>query len=134
MKYLLDTCVISDFVKGNSHVIQKIKSEQPVNLAVSAVTVMELHYGLKLNPQRAIKISPIINALLQTINIIPYDSQCAEKTARIRADLKILGTPIGPYDIMIAGTAIEHRMIMVTANIKEFKRVNALIIENWQFV
>lgn len=132
MKYLLDTCVISDFVKGNNRVIQKIKSEQPVDLAVSAVTVMELYYGLKLNSQRAIKISPIIKALLQTINIIAYDSQCAEETARIRAELKVLGTPIGPYDIMIAGTAIEHRMIMVTANIKEFKRINSLIIENWQ--
>jgi len=132
MKYLLDTCVISGFIKGNTNVVQRMKSEQPVNLAVSSVTVMELHYGLKLNPQRALKISPIITALLQTIKIIPYESRCAEQTAIIRAQLKALGTPIGPYDIMIAGTAIEHRMIMVTANIKEFERVNSLEIENWQ--
>ena len=132
MKYLLDTCVISDFVKGHDNVIKKIKSEQPDNLAVSTVTVMELHYGLRLNPQRAKKISPIITALLQIIKIIPYDNGCAEQTAIIRAQLKSLGTPIGSYDIMIAGTAIEHRMIMVTANSKEFKRVERLDIENWQ--
>jgi len=132
MKYLLDTCVISDFVKGNKNVMQIIKSEQPVNLAVSSVTVMELHYGLKLNPQRAKKISPIISALLGTIKIIPYETHCAEQTAVIRAQLKTLGTPIGPYDIMIAGTALAHNLVMVTANVKEFKRINILDIENWQ--
>ena len=132
MKYLLDTCVISDFIKGNHNVIQRIKSEQPVNLAVSSVTVMELQYGLKLNPQRAKKISPIISALLRTITVIAYDSRCAEQTAIIRAQLKAVGKPIGPYDIMIAGTAIEHSLIMVTANTKEFNRINSLDIENWQ--
>lgn len=132
MKYLLDTCVISDFIKGNKNVVQKIKSEQPVNLAVSSVTVMELYYGLKLNPQRAKKIAPVISALLQTITIIPYDNLCAEQTAVFRAQLKVIGTPIGPYDIMIAGTAIQHRMIMVTANVKEFERINLLTIENWR--
>ncbi len=132
MKYLLDTCVISDFVKGNKKTLQKIKSLLPSDLAVSSVTIMELKYGLQLNPQRAKKIAPIVNSLINNITILPYITDSADKTAYIRAELKIQGTPIGPYDIMIAGTALEHNLIMVTANTKEFNRIEQLIIENWQ--
>ena len=132
MKYLLDTCVISDFVKGNKTTLEKVKSNLPTDLAISAITVMELKYGLYLNQQRAKKIAPIVNSLINSIIVLPYLAESADKTALIRAKLKIKGTPIGPYDIMIAGTALEHQLIMVTANNKEFSRVNDLIIENWQ--
>jgi mRNA-degrading endonuclease RelE of RelBE toxin-antitoxin system len=67
MKYLLDTCVISDFVKGQQNVLQRIKSEAPKDLAISSVVFMEIQYGLKLNPERARKITAIINTILDMI-------------------------------------------------------------------
>ncbi len=132
MKYLLDTCVISDFVKGNEAVLIKIKQTPPTELAISTVTVMEIEYGLKLNPARAKKIQTVIGALLSTIHILPYSQQHAETTAEIRARLKKQGTPIGPYDVMISATALYQNLIMVTSNTKEFQRITGLVLEDWR--
>ena len=104
MKYCLDTCVISDFVKGHQNVQAILKQHKPCDLAISTVTLMEIEYGLALNLQRKKKIQPIITALLESISIIPYQQQAAETTAQIRAQLKQQGKPIGPYDII----AIQH--------------------------
>jgi len=132
MKYLLDTCVISDFVKGNESVLIKIKQTPPDELAISTVTVMEIEYGLKLNPARAKKIQSVIEALLSSIHILPYSQQHAATTAEIRAGLKKQGTPIGPYDVMISATALYQNLIMVTSNNKEFQRITGLVLEDWR--
>lgn len=60
MRYLLDTCVISDFIKGDIGTTTRFKQASPIDIAISAVTVMELRYGLALNPQRAQKVEPAI--------------------------------------------------------------------------
>jgi len=132
MKYCLDTCVISDFVKGHKNVQAILKQHKPCDLAISAVTLMEIEYGLALNLQRKKKIQPIITVLLESISIIPYQQQAAETTAQIRAQLKQQGKPIGPYDIMIAGTALSQNLIMVTSNTKEFDRIIGLKLEDWR--
>jgi len=132
MKYLLDTCVISDFVKGDANVLTRLKAEQPKNLAISSVSLMEIKYGLALNPARTKKISPILEVLLAMIQVIPYEQQDANATAVIRAHLKKQGTPIGSYDVMIAGCAFNHGLIMVTSNTKEFNRVTGLVLQDWR--
>lgn len=132
MKYLLDTCVISDFVKGNAGVLEKIKKTAPDELAISSVTAMEIEYGLKLNPARAKKIQKVIDALLLSIHVLPYTQNDANTTAEIRAKLKQQGTPIGPYDAMIAATAHYQNLVMVTSNTKEFQRITGLTLEDWK--
>nr|CAA6830442.1 MAG: Twitching motility protein PilT [uncultured Thiotrichaceae bacterium] len=132
MKYLLDTCVISDFVKGDSNVHSRLKAERPSDLVVSSVTRMEIQCGLVLNPQRAKKITPIISSLLKVITVLPYEDNEAVATANIRAVLRQKGTPIGPYDVMIAGAALANQLIMVTSNTGEFKRVSGLVVEDWR--
>jgi tRNA(fMet)-specific endonuclease VapC len=132
MRYLLDTCVISDFIKAEPGTQTRLKQTPPTDIAVSIITVMELRYGLALNPQRAQKIEPTIVQLLNTITILPFTSPEAEQAAQIRARLKTQGQPIGPYDILIAATACTHGLIMVTANQREFDRVPDLQTENWR--
>ena len=132
MKYLLDTCVVSDFIKGEAGVLSRLKSEKPKNLAISSVSLMEIEYGLALNPARTKKISPVINTLLKMLTIIPYDPMDAKTTASIRAYLKTEGTPIGPYDVMIAGCAFNHGLIMVTSNTNVFNRVIGLVLQDWR--
>lgn len=132
MRYLLDTCVISDFVKGDPNVMARLKAERPSDLAISAVTVMEIQYGLALNVARAKKLSPIMDSLLQMLPALPYEDKEAWATATIRAALKQQGTPIGPYDVMIAGTAQANQLIMVTSNTGEFERVQGLLVEDWR--
>jgi tRNA(fMet)-specific endonuclease VapC len=132
MRYLLDTCVISDFIKGEPGTLARIRQTQPVDIAVSAITVMELRYGLLLNPQRAQRIEPVITSFLSSIEQIPFDFAEAEQAAQVRAVLKAQGQPIGPYDVLIAATALQHRLIMITANQREFARVPGLQTEDWR--
>jgi tRNA(fMet)-specific endonuclease VapC len=130
--YLLDTCVISDFVKGEKGTLFKVKNCSPPQLAISAITVMEIDYGLRLNPQKAKKISPLIEQLLEPITIIPFGVTEAEFAASIRAFLKNKGTPIGANDVLIGATALASNKIMVTANINEFNRIPDLRVDSWR--
>ncbi len=72
MKYLLDTCVISDFVKGEKKTLEKIKICSPSDLSVSALTIMEIEFGLKINPQKANKIRPTTDEFFKQISIISF--------------------------------------------------------------
>ncbi|MGD1950438.1 MAG: type II toxin-antitoxin system VapC family toxin [Leptolyngbyaceae cyanobacterium] len=132
MQYLLDTCVISDFIKGEPGTQTLLKQTSPNDVAVSVITVMELPYGLLNNPQRAKKIEPAITSLLNSVSILQFSEEEAKQAAQIRSILKNQGQPIGAYDILIAATALRHSLIMVTANQKEFDRVAGLQTENWR--
>lgn len=132
MRYLLDTCVISDFIKGESGTTSRLKQTPPVDIAISAVTVMELRYELALNPQQAQKVEPAIVSILSSVTILPFGTVEAEQAAQIRAALKSQGQPIGAYDVLIAATALHHHLMMVTANQREFERVPGLQTENWR--
>jgi tRNA(fMet)-specific endonuclease VapC len=132
MRYLLDTCVISDFIKGEPGTQTRVKQTPPADIAISSITVMELRYGLALNPQRAQKIEPAIASFLASVTILPFNTAEAEQAAQIRAILKTQGQPIGAYDVLIAATALQHNLLMVTANQREFDRVSQLQTENWR--
>lgn len=130
MRYLLDTCVISDFIKGETGTTDRLKQTLPVDIAISAIAVMELRYGLALNPQRVQKVEPAIASLLSSITILSFSPLEAEQAAQIRAILKSQGQPIGAYDLLIAATALQNNLLMVTANQGEFNRVPGLQTEN----
>ncbi|MCG8362626.1 MAG: type II toxin-antitoxin system VapC family toxin [Pseudanabaenales cyanobacterium] len=132
MRYLLDTCVISDFIKGEAGTTVRLRQTPPVDIAISAITVMELRYGLAINPQRAQKVEPAISSILSSVTILPFGALEAEQTAQIRAALKSQGQPIGAYDVLIAATALQHSLVMVTANQREFQRISGLQTENWR--
>jgi tRNA(fMet)-specific endonuclease VapC len=132
MKYLLDTCAISDFVKGYPLTLRKIKSMSPQLLYVSTISIMEIEYGLQLNPKRAQKIFPALQAFLSTIKILPFGEADAKAAGTIRVALRRQGSPIGFYDVLIAGSAISGGMILVTSNTDEFSRVDGLVLENWR--
>jgi tRNA(fMet)-specific endonuclease VapC len=132
MKYLLDTCTVSDFVKGQPNVLERVKATPPNLIVVSALTRMEVDYGLALNAERAKKLAPILDAFFSTIATLPFDEADAQAAAAIRATLKTRGQPIGAYDVLIAGTGVARGFVVVTSNIGEFKRVSGLQIEDWR--
>jgi tRNA(fMet)-specific endonuclease VapC len=132
VKYLLDTTVVSDFARGVQSVLERLKATSKKQVAISTVTAMEVEYGLQLNSARARKIEPVIRDLLQDVALLSYEKQDAIATAAIRAALTKRGTPIGPYDIMIAGTAVRHGLTMVTSNRDEFNRIDGLLLEDWR--
>jgi tRNA(fMet)-specific endonuclease VapC len=132
MKYLLDTCTVSDFVKGQPNVLTRVKATPPNLIGVSALTRMEVDYGLALNTERAKKLAPILDAFFSTIVTLPFDEADAHAAAAIRAALKTQGQPIGAYDVLIAGTALARGLVVVTSNAGEFKRVSGLQVEDWR--
>lgn len=72
-----------------------------------------------------------LTALLRSIRILPFDSECAIHAARLRVALEAAGTPIGPHDTLIAATALRYQATLVTRNVREFSRVSGLALLNW---
>ncbi|GHU03398.1 twitching motility protein PilT [Betaproteobacteria bacterium] len=132
MKYLLDTCTVSDFIKGEPGVLDAIKRTPPDQIAISVVTRMEIDYGLLLNPQRAKKLTPLLDAFLSSIITLPFEDADAKAAATVRAAQRQIGQPIGPYDCQIAGCGLARGLVVVTANEAEFRRVIGLCVENWR--
>lgn len=132
MKYLLDTCSISDFVKGDPSTLKRIKNCLPKDLAVSVISLMEVQYGLECNPERATKIKPILQSFFERVPMLTFTQESGYQAALMRAYLRKQGTPIGSYDMLIAGTALHHDLTVVTSNTKEFKRVPGLQCEDWR--
>ncbi|MGC2457090.1 MAG: type II toxin-antitoxin system VapC family toxin [Gallionellaceae bacterium] len=132
MKYLLDTCTVSDFVKGQPEVSARIKATSPKLIAVSAVTRMEIEFGLQLNPGRAGKLAPVMDAFLASITILPFDDADAKAAGVLRSALQKQGQTIGAYDVLIAGSGLARGLVVVTSNLSEFQRVSGLEVENWR--
>lgn len=131
MKYLLDTCTVSHFVKGHPSISTKLKQTSPSLLSLSSISLMEIEYGLKLNLSRAHEINPIIEMLLERIELLSFEDRDAKIAGSIRADLRRADTPIGPYDLLIASQAMSHGLILVTQNTKEFTRIPGLLLQDW---
>ena len=132
MKYLLDTCVLSDYARGDENTLVRLKATPPELVATTSITVMEVEFGLELNSVRARKLAPVMHALLDAIEVLHYDSEDARASARLRAALSKKGLPIGAYDVLIAGCALARGLILVSSNEGEFSRVPGLKLENWR--
>lgn len=132
MAYLLDTCVVIDLVRGNKEIINQLKSKSPGNIYVSTITEFELRFGLVQNPSLKSRSKEVIESFLSEANILPFRSEESQVAAGLRYNLKLQGTPIGAYDILIAATALVNDFVLVTSNEKEFTRIEELTIENWR--
>jgi tRNA(fMet)-specific endonuclease VapC len=130
MKYLLDTNIISFWAK-KSHpaLLKRMLATPPSDLSTSVLVEHELRYGFARNP--AVKSWPIIAKLLDIIPSHPLTRPAATHAAALRNTLADQGTPIGPYDLLIAATAIEHGATLVTNNTREFLRIPGVVVEDW---
>jgi tRNA(fMet)-specific endonuclease VapC len=132
VRSLLDTNVLSDFVRGEPGVSARLKSARPDDVAVSSITIMEIEYGLALDPARARRIAPVLDALLGCVRILAFSRADARAAGVVRAALRRRGRPIGPYDVLLAGCAVARGLTLVTSNVKEFARVDGLVVESWR--
>ena len=132
MKYLLDTCVLSDFARGEPNTLERVKATPPALVAVSTITVMEIEFGLALDASRARRLAPLMHTMLEAVTVLPYEAGDARASAVLRAALQKKGRPIGAYDVLIAGCALARGLVLVTSNEREFRRVGGLRIENWR--
>ena len=129
---ILDSNTISYYFRGDPQVVPRLQALRPADVGVPAIVEYELRYGLLRLPQEAA--TPRLAALaqlLQPMQRLAFDSECAAQAARIRAELEARGTPIGPHDILIAATALRHQSTLVTRNVRELSRVPGLQWINW---
>lgn len=102
----------------------------PGSLAVSAVVAHELWYGAYRSQRVAFNLETL-RLLFVDLPILDLDREDARVAGEIRADLRRRGTPIGPYDVLIAGQAKARDLTLVTNNTGEFSRVAGLRIDDW---
>jgi tRNA(fMet)-specific endonuclease VapC len=115
--YLLDTDTISAIAMERSPAAAlRLRDIAESDAAISVVTLAELRFGMALKPMHA----RIVDGLA-----------AASHYAQIRAHLQRKGTPIGPNDVWIAAHALAEDMTLVSGNVREFKRVPTLRLENW---
>lgn len=129
---VLDSNTISYYFRGDPLVVGRLQSLRPVDLGVPCIVEYELRFGLaRLAPDMAAPRLAALAQFLQPLQLLPFDSDCAQHAARIRAELERAGTPIGPHDLLIAATALRHHATLVTRNVREFCRVPGLQWINW---
>ncbi|MBR9979597.1 MAG: type II toxin-antitoxin system VapC family toxin [Desulfatitalea sp.] len=131
MRYLLDTNICIYLIKTRpASVMDRFRQHSPEDVAVSTITLFELAYGAK-KSQNAKRSEDALAKLVMTLDLVELDRFAAEEAAKIRTRLEKAGTPIGPYDLLIAGIARARQMVLVTNNTREFERIDGLRIENW---
>jgi tRNA(fMet)-specific endonuclease VapC len=131
MRYMLDTNICIYTIKHKPEkVFQRLQEIDPEDICVSSVTYAELVHGVE--KSAAVEKNRLaLLMLLANIEILNFDVDAADCYGKIKADLDKKGTPIDPLDMMIAGHAVSMGYAVVTNNVKEFSRVQGLILENW---
>jgi len=129
--YLLDTNICIYAMKARYPLLnKKLLSIDPRQILISSVTVGELEYGIA-KSDRPIENRHVIDLFLSAFEIISFSTSDARTFGCIRAELARKGTPIGPYDTMIAAQALCRSLTVVTHNTDEFSRVEGIKLEDW---
>jgi len=130
MRYLPDTnAVIALLNDSASKVARRARREIPSEIGISAIVAHELYFGA-FKSQRVDRNAGLIDSI--HLAVIEFDKEDARQAGEIRATLAARGTPIGAYDVLIAGQADARNLTLVTHNTGEFARIPALRIEDWE--
>lgn len=131
MNYLLDTNICVLLIRQKSpQVLSKLTSYLITDIAISAITVAELQYGVDKSSQPT-QNQQALDQFLLPLTIIPFDEHDAIAYGQIRANLEAQGLPIGALDTLIAAQAARNNLVVVTNNVREFARVAGLVVEDW---
>lgn len=130
LKYMLDTNICIYTIKNRPATVREAFRERQGSLCISSVTLMELIYGAERSARRRDNLE-VVEGFAARLEVLEYGAEAAAHTGQLRAELAAAGTPIGPWDQMIAGHARSRALVLVTHNIREFHRVPGLRIEDW---
>lgn len=130
MNFLLDTNILVYAYRNQGGCRQKLDSLDPQHVHLCAINVFEIERGIA-KSQRPEALRLFLSVLLQRHPIAALDTSAAQHAAQVRAALETQGQTIGPYDVLIAGTALALKLTLVTRNTREFERVPGLQVVNW---
>lgn len=130
LKFMLDTNICIFTMKNKPEQVREVFKAHHGQLCISTVTLMELIYGAEKSSSPGRNLADV-EGFAARLDVLKYDQDAAAHTGQLRAELAKAGTPIGPYDHMIAGHARSQGLILVTNNLREFNRVPGLRVEDW---
>ncbi len=130
MKYLLDTDTLIYVFKRAGNCLARLSLRNDMDIAISTINLFELEYGMGKSDNRS-KMDSYVATLCQRYAVLDFDRAASLQAGTIRALLHTRGTPIGPYDVQMAGIALSKNLTIVTRNTREFERVPGLRVENW---
>ncbi len=128
--YLLDTNILSDLVRNPSgQVMRRIEAVGEDAVFTSIIVAAELRYGAAKKGSPAL--TDRIDALLSELRVLALDAPTDRRYGSVRAGLEAKGLTIGHNDLLIAAHGLALGATVVTANVREFQRVDGLAVENW---
>lgn len=130
LKFMLDTNTCIFTIKNKPEHVRARFNLNTSRMCISSITLMELIYGAEKSqtPERNLA---VMEGFVSRLEVLDYDALAATHTGQIRAELAKKGTPVGPYDQMIAGHARSRGLIVVTNNLREFERIPGIRTEDW---
>ena len=130
MNFLLDTDTCIYALKQSVVVLEHLLAQKPEDIAVSVITEAELRTGAAKSSSAA-KTLRLVENFLRPLAILEFTSTDTATYAQVRAKLERAGTPIGPLDSLIAAQAVGRKLVLVSNNEREFRRVPGLHVQNW---
>lgn len=133
MGVLIDASVLIEHERGRIDLQRRLDGREGEEFFLSVITASELLHGVHRATDAAIRArrSDLVEAILERFPLLRVDLATARTHARLWAELASAGQLIGPHDLWLAATALEHGLTLVTANLREFRRVPALVAESW---
>lgn len=128
--FLLDSNTLIYFFRGTGRVADNLQRQPASAVKIPTPALFELEYGTA-KSSRPQQQRAQIDAVMRRFEVLPLDYPSARKAGVLRDSLESTGSPIGPYDLLIAGIALAHDLTVVTRNTREFARVPRLRVENW---
>ena len=125
MNYLVDSDYIADYLVVKPHATELLSSLAPDGITISILSVGEIYEGIYFghHPEKAAR---QFHRFLKTVPTVHLTAQIMQQFARIRGELRRNGKIIGDFDILIAATAIQHDLTLVTRNLKDYQRIPEL--------
>ena len=131
MKYMLDTNICIYIIRNKPiKVRNKFATIEPKNVCISSITSSELWYGIHKSVNFE-KNAIALEKFLSPLTILNYDEKASKIYGDIRSKLESKGNVIGSMDLLIAAHAVSQNLTLITNNVREFKRVKGLNVENW---
>jgi len=129
VKFLLDTDICSAHMRRPAKLAHRF-IQYTGQIAISTVTLAELYAGAHKHSQ-VNRLLALIADLLQEVQVIDFDTACAEKFGQVRGTLLQQGISVPTTDLMIASAALVHNLTLVTHNTADFQNIPGLMLDDW---
>ena len=131
MKWMLDTNICIAIIRRRPEAaLRRLRGKAIGQVGISSLTLAELQYGAARSREPAAARDALAEFVL-ALEVAPFDDAAAAIYGEVRAQLESRGQPIGPIDTLIAAHALALDTVLVTNNVREFRRVRGLVVEDW---